>query len=89
MNDYRQRLLVSTDLLQQCSDGFGAFMNGRKLARKDRDALRLAIANFLDGAGRTAAQSTLGGTPATEYGQCETCGTFCSAAKALHDARRR
>lgn len=86
MDDYRHRLMIATDLLQQCSEGFGAFVNGRKMARKDRDALRVAIASFLDGA---APPKRHEGKPATEYGQCETCGMFSSAAKALHDAQGR
>ena len=84
MSDYRQRLMTATDLLQQCSEGFGAFINGRKMARKDREKLRMAVADFLDG--RQAAQQS---KPATEYGQCATCGMFSGAAKALHDAQRR
>ena len=84
MDDYRQRLMTATDLLQQCSEGFGAFINGRKMARKDREKLRMAVADFLDG--RPADQQS---KPATEYGQCATCGAFNSAAKALHDAQRR
>ena len=84
MDDYRQRLMIATDLLQQCSDGFGAFINGRKMARKDREALRMAIANFLDG--RPAEQQSM---PATEYGQCAACGMFSDSAKALHDSKRR
>ena len=84
MSDYREKLMTATDLLQQCSEGFGAFINGRKMARKDRDALRAAIATFLDG----SAPAKASGKPATEYGQCETCGMFSSAAEALHDARR-
>ena len=86
MSEYRQKLMTATDLLQQCADGFGAFVNGRKMARKDRDKLRADIAAFLDGASvntRTAEQ-----LPATEYGQCATCGMFSSAAKELHDAKR-
>jgi len=86
MNDYREKLMTATDLLQQCSEGFGAFINGRKMARKDRDALRAAIATFLDGAAPPAKAS---GKPATEYGQCETCGMFSSASKALHDVRKQ
>ena len=85
MDEYKHRLMIATDLLQQCSEGFGAFVNGRKLARKERDALRVSIAGFLDGAPQPAKGL---GKPATEYGQCETCGMFSSAAKALHDARR-
>lgn len=84
MDDYRQRLMVATDLLQQCSEGFGAFINGRKMARKDREKLRMAVADFLDG--RPAEQQS---KPATEYGQCNTCGMFSDSAKALHDAQRR
>jgi hypothetical protein len=86
MTDHQQKLMIATDLLQQCADGFGAFVNGRKMARKDRDALRTAIATFLDG---VAPKSPANGKPATEYGQCETCGMFSSAAKALHDAKGR
>ena len=86
MDDYRHRLMIATDLLQQCSEGFGAFVNGRKMARKDRDALRVAIASFLDGA---APPKRREGKPATEYGQCETCGMFSSAPRALHDARKQ
>lgn len=48
--DYREKLMQATDLLQRCSEGFGAFVHGRKLARKERDALRRDIAAFLDGA---------------------------------------
>lgn len=47
--DYRQKLMHATELLQRCSDGFGAYINGRKMARKERDALRRDIAAFLDG----------------------------------------
>ena len=84
MSDYRQRLMTATDLLQQCSEGFGAFINGRKMARKDREKLRMAVADFLDG--RPAEQQH---GPTTEYGQCAMCGDFNSSAKALHDAQRR
>ena len=84
MDDYKRRLMIATDLLQQCSDGFGAFINGRKMARKDREKLRMAVANFLDGL-PDQQQSK----PATEYGQCAMCGTFNDSAKALHDAQRR
>jgi len=84
MNDYRQRLMTATDLLQQCSEGFGAFINGRKMARKDREKLRMAIADFLDG---RPAEHQHGPTP--EYGQCAMCGEFNGSAKAMHDAKRR
>lgn len=84
MDDYRRRLMVATDLLQQCAEGFGAFVNGRKMARKERDALRRKMADFLDGAA-----PKLQSEPAAEYGQCATCGTFSDAAKALHDAQSR
>ena len=82
MSYYNKRLMTATDLLQQCSEGFGAFINGRKMARKDREKLRMEIADFLDG--RLAEQQN---KPATEYGQCATCGEFNSAAKALHDTQ--
>ena len=86
MDDYRQKLMTATDLLQQCADGFGAFVNGRKMARKERDALRRDIASFLDGA--FVNNRSFDGFPATEYGQCHTCGEFNSSAKAMHDAQR-
>lgn len=47
--DDKQRLLTATDLLRRCAEGFGAFVHGRKLARKERDSLRRDIADFLDG----------------------------------------
>ena len=42
-----RRLQVATELLSRCEAGFSAFVNGRKMARKDRDALRSEIAQFL------------------------------------------
>jgi len=36
-------------LLQECFDGFGAYIHGRKMKRKDRDKLRANIADFLLG----------------------------------------
>ena len=81
MSDYKHRLMVATDLLQQCHEGFGAFINGRKMARKDREALRMAIARFMDGRMPEEASK-----PTPEYGQCATCGVFSDSAKALHDA---
>ena len=86
MDDYRQKLMTATDLLQQCADGFGAFVNGRKMARNDRDKLRAEIAGFLDGAGGKVKARYQ--APATEYGQCSACGIFSGSAKALHDAKR-
>lgn len=56
--NYREKLMAATDLLQRCSDGFGAFINGRKMARKERDALRRDIAIFLDGS-RAEGNSTM------------------------------
>ena len=89
MNDDRHRLMVATDLLQQCAEGFGAFIHGRKMARKERDTLRRQIADFLDGAApRMTPRATLN-APAAQYGQCHTCGEYSSAAKALHDAQDR
>lgn len=42
-------LAKAADLLQRCLHGFSAYINGRKMARKDRDALRNDIDDFLDG----------------------------------------
>ena len=42
-----RRLQAATALLERCEAGFGAFINGRKMARKDRDTLRAEIAQFL------------------------------------------
>lgn len=36
------------DLLARCLDGFSGFIHGRKLARRDRDALRADLADFLE-----------------------------------------
>lgn len=55
--DYRQKLMLATELLQRCAEGFGAFVHGRKMSRKERDALRRDIADFLDGS-RAAGSST-------------------------------
>lgn len=55
---HTQKLLYATELLQRCSDGFGAFINGRKMARKDRDALRRDISDFLDGARSSGINTT-------------------------------
>ena len=58
--DYREKLMTATDLLQRCADGFGAFVHGRKMARKERDELRRDIADFLDGS-RPAGDATMRG----------------------------
>ncbi len=42
------RLETAESLLQQCGAGFCAYINGRKMARKDRDALRAKISDHLD-----------------------------------------
>jgi hypothetical protein len=47
--DQEQKLKAATDLLRRCSEGFGAFINGRKMVRYERDKLRRDIADFLDG----------------------------------------
>jgi hypothetical protein len=52
MTDYDKAL----SLLTRCNEGFSAFVNGRKLARKDRDKLRADIADFLARARRLAEQ---------------------------------
>lgn len=89
MSEYRQKLMTATDLIQQCADGFGAFVNGRKMARKERDALRRDIASFLDGSHVSVRLQERGEQPETEYGQCACCGVFSGSAKALHDSKRR
>lgn len=43
------RLARATELLQKCEAGFGAFVMGRRLARKDRDRLRGDIQAWLIG----------------------------------------
>lgn len=35
-------------LLRRCLEGFGAFIMGRKLARKERDTMRRDIERFLE-----------------------------------------
>ncbi|HAO34056.1 MAG TPA: hypothetical protein DCQ84_14045 [Candidatus Competibacteraceae bacterium] len=42
-----ERLEMATSLLQECYDGFGAFINGRKMKRNERDVLRAKISDFL------------------------------------------
>ena len=42
-----QRLQAATALLKECDAGFSAYINGRKMARKERDALRAEITIFL------------------------------------------
>lgn len=36
-------------LLARCLDGFSAFVNGRKMARRERDKLRSDIEDYLQG----------------------------------------
>ena len=50
MNTRAEREQAARGLLTRCLSGFGAFINGRKMARTERDRLRRDIADFLDGA---------------------------------------
>lgn len=43
------QLATARALLDRCQQGFGAYIHGRKMARKDRDKLRADIENFLLG----------------------------------------
>lgn len=43
----RIRLAKAEELLRRCNKGFGGFIMGRKLARKEREKLRADINDFL------------------------------------------
>lgn len=43
-----EKLAKAIDLLKKCESGFSAFIIGRRMARKERDALRAKIQEFLE-----------------------------------------
>ena len=43
-----EKLAEAIELLKQCESGFSAFIIGRRMARKERDALIAAIQRFLE-----------------------------------------
>jgi len=47
--DNHKKLEKAIELLTECSEGFSAFIMGRRMSRKKRDALRLKIDEFIDG----------------------------------------
>ena len=44
-----EKLAKAIELLKQCESGFSAFIMGRRMARKERDALLIKIREFLEG----------------------------------------
>lgn len=42
-----EKLAKAVELLKQCDEGFSAFIMGRRMRRKERDALREKIQEFL------------------------------------------
>ncbi len=43
------KLAKAIELLKQCESGFSAFIMGRRMKRKERDALLIKIREFLEG----------------------------------------
>ncbi len=44
-----EKLAKAIELLNQCEAGFSAFIMGRRMKRKERDALLIKIREFLEG----------------------------------------
>ena len=44
-----EKLAKAFALLKQCESGFSAFIIGRRMKRKERDALLIKIREFLEG----------------------------------------
>lgn len=44
-----EKLAKAIELLRQCESGFSAFIIGRRMTRKERDALLIKIREFLEG----------------------------------------
>ena len=42
-----EKLAKAIELLKHCDEGFSAFIIGRRMKRKERDALRAKIQEFL------------------------------------------
>jgi hypothetical protein len=62
--DYEQAIA----LLRRCEEGFSAFIHGRKLARRERDALRADLQSFLQRA--TVPEPLADGWIAWNGGEC-------------------
>jgi len=49
INELIDRVSKARELLRRCDAGFGAFIMGRRMARKERDKLREDIQRWMDG----------------------------------------